>query len=37
MSRQRLGIAGILLLMIAIAVWVALPKHGIFGGQGLHC
>jgi len=28
MSRQRFGIAGIILLMIAIGVWVALPKQG---------
>jgi hypothetical protein len=27
MSKQRLGLAGIILLMIGIAVWIALPKH----------
>jgi hypothetical protein len=27
MSKRRIGVAGIFLLMVAIGVWVALPKH----------
>jgi hypothetical protein len=28
MTKRRIGIGGLILLMLVIAVWVALPKHG---------
>jgi hypothetical protein len=33
MTRRRIGLAGIALLMVAIGVWVALPKHGSSSGS----
>jgi TPR repeat protein len=32
-TRRRIGIAGIILLMIAIGIWVALPKHSSPSGS----
>ena len=28
MTRRRIGVAGIVVLMIAIRIWAVLPKHG---------
>jgi hypothetical protein len=32
MSKRRIGVAGIILLMVAIGVWVALPKRSVSPG-----
>jgi hypothetical protein len=35
-TKRRLGVVGLILLMIAVAIWVVLPRHGGASGPAGH-